>query len=89
LESLPIRADVEGESVEDWCERQDVALVIDASLRFLPLFQRAAFLLHYWERMSLADTARVLSCSPRRARVASAHACRTLSVILLQKGVSI
>ncbi len=89
LETLEVAADEAHINPEAWLMRKEVATMIDASLALLPMRQREAFLLRYWEGLDVADTAKVMGCSEGSVKTHCSRANHTLAAILRQKGVSL
>ncbi|MDO9311944.1 MAG: sigma factor-like helix-turn-helix DNA-binding protein, partial [Nitrosomonas sp.] len=51
--------------------------------------QREAFILRYWEEMSLAETAIIMKCSEGSVKTHCSRAVRALATILKEKGVKL
>lgn len=61
--------------------------VIEAAIAELPLRQRQAFLLRYWEDMDVAEAARVMGCSEGSVKTHSHRAVSALARKLRAKGI--
>jgi RNA polymerase sigma-70 factor, ECF subfamily len=60
--------------------------VIETALEKLPTRQREAFVLRYWEEMSVAETAEVMGCSQGSVKTHCSRALHTMAVLLEQQG---
>ncbi len=77
---------------QDPLERADgrqVLAVIEAAIAELPLRQRQAFLLRYWEDMDVAEVARVMGCSAGSVKTHSHRAVNALARKLEAKGIAL
>ena len=63
--------------------------IIDKELRRLPLRQREAFLLRYWEELDVAETAAVMGCSQGSVKTHCSRAARALATALRTKGIEL
>jgi RNA polymerase sigma-70 factor (ECF subfamily) len=70
-------------------ERAQLMALIEKSIEILPPRQREAFLLRYWEEMSLAETAEIMGCSEGSVKTHCSRAVHTLAAILKAKGVKL
>ncbi|WP_110339093.1 RNA polymerase sigma factor [Nitrosomonas sp. Nm84] len=61
--------------------------LIEKAIKILPARQREAFILRYWEEMSLAETAVIMKCSEGSVKTHCSRAVHTLAKILEDKGV--
>jgi hypothetical protein len=87
LEAMTIRVCAPDETLNHWLIDSEFSYVAAEALRFLPLRQRAAFLLTKWDGLTERDCARIMICSRRRIRRDSHRAQTTLELIFGQKGV--
>ncbi|OIN94265.1 MAG: RNA polymerase sigma factor [Comamonadaceae bacterium CG1_02_60_18] len=69
-------------------ERAQTLRVIEDALLKLPLRQREAFLLRYWEDMGVAETASTMGCSEGSVKTHCFRAIQTLAKTLTARGIS-
>jgi RNA polymerase sigma-70 factor (ECF subfamily) len=55
-------------------------------MEILPARQREAFILRYWEEMSVMETAVIMNCSEGSVKTHCSRAIHTLVSILREKG---
>ena len=70
-------------------ERAQLIDLIERAMEILPTRQREAFILRYWEEMSLAETAVIMNCSEGSVKTHCSRAVHTLATILREKGVKL
>jgi RNA polymerase sigma-70 factor (ECF subfamily) len=70
-------------------ERAQVVEIIDQEIARLPLRQREAFLMRYWEELDVADTARAMGCSEGSVKTHCSRAAHALAVALKARGVTL
>jgi len=70
-------------------ERSQLIDLIEKAMEALPARQREAFILRYWEEMSLAETAAVMNCSEGSVKTHCSRATHTLASILRERGVKL
>ncbi|PSJ18654.1 RNA polymerase sigma factor [Nitrosomonas supralitoralis] len=87
LETLPIKQ-VSNEP-DAQLEKVQLIKLIEEAIEILPLRQREAFILRYWEEMSLAETAVIMNCSEGSVKTHCSRATHTLATILKAKGVKL
>ncbi|MGJ8618774.1 MAG: RNA polymerase sigma factor [Methylophilaceae bacterium] len=63
-------------------------LIIEKSLAKLPARQREAFVLRYWEEMSVAETAESMGCSEGSVKTHCSRALHAMVTLLEQEGFS-
>ncbi|MDG1096918.1 MAG: RNA polymerase sigma factor [Methylophilaceae bacterium] len=63
--------------------------VIETALQKLPARQREAFVLRYWEEMSVAETAESMGCSEGSVKTHCSRALHTMAALLAQQGLGI
>ena len=82
---------VEQASNEPGVQIEKIQLIelIEGAIGKLPQRQREAFLLRYWEEMSLAETAEIMKCSEGSVKTHCSRAAHTLATILKAKGVKL
>ena len=61
--------------------------LIDAEIKKLPLRQREAFLMRYWEDMDVAETAEAMGCSEGSVKTHCSRATHALAAALSAKGI--
>ena len=62
---------------------------IEEEIKRLPARQREAFLMRYWEDMSVAETAFAMGCSEGSVKTHCSRATRTMAVALQAKGITL
>lgn len=88
LESLtPEEGSLEAESPADKVERAQVLLVIDEEIGKLPARQREAFIMRYWEDLSVSETAAAMGCSEGSVKTHCSRATQALAQALKDKGI--
>ena len=70
-------------------ERSQLIGLIEKAIEILPARQREAFILRYWEEMSLAETALIMKCSEGSVKTHCSRAVHALATILREKGVKL
>lgn len=90
LETLEAEANSNSPAIPvDELERSQLLEIIEKELRRLPLRQREAFLLRYWEEMDVAETASVMGCSQGSVKTHCSRAAHALAVALRTKGIEL
>lgn len=69
-------------------EQTQVLAVIEKEIAKLPLRQREAFLMRYWEGMDIAETATVMGCTEGSVKTHCSRATHTLAAALRSKGIT-
>ncbi|MBS0496842.1 MAG: RNA polymerase sigma factor [Gammaproteobacteria bacterium] len=87
LETLPIKQVSNDPDAQ--LERTQLINLIEKAMEILPPRQREAFVLRYWEEMSLAETAEIMKCSEGSVKTHCSRAVHTLATILKEKGVKL
>lgn len=87
LETLQVKQD--SNDPEAQIEKTQLIALIEESLQTLPPRQREAFILRYWEEMSLAETAIIMKCSEGSVKTHCSRAAHSLATILKAKGVEL
>jgi RNA polymerase sigma factor (sigma-70 family) len=77
------------ESSADKVERQQVLMVIEEEIQKLPMRQREAFLMRYWQDMDVAETAAAMGCSEGSVKTHCSRATHTLAQSLRAKGITL
>lgn len=63
--------------------------LIEEAVQSLPARQQEAFMLRYWEDMSVSETAQIMNCSEGSVKTHCSRATQTLAQILKNKGISL
>jgi len=87
LETLQVKQ--ESNDPHAQLERAQLINLIEEAIKILPSRQREAFILRYWEEMSLAETAAIMKCSEGSVKTHCSRAVHTLATILREKGVKL
>lgn len=87
LETLQVKQ--ESNDPDTQLERSQLINLIEEAIKVLPPRQREAFILRYWEEMSLAETAVIMKCSEGSVKTHCSRAVHTLATILKEKGVKL
>lgn len=72
----------------DQLERAQTMALIEKALGRLPLRQREAFVLRYWEELDVAETAAVMGCSEGSVKTHCSRAVSALSTLLEHAGIA-
>lgn len=90
LESLQVAGhDEHNESAQNQLERAQTLQQIEEEVQQLPIRQREAFLLRYWEEMDVAETAAAMGCSQGSVKTHCSRAIHALSRALKSKGIQL
>ena len=90
LDTLEIDDDTQRtESAEDSTRRAQILQLIEKEIQELPLRQREAFLMRYWEEMDVAETAAAMGCSEGSVKTHCSRAVRALGAALKAKGIQL
>ena len=77
------------ESAADSVSRAQILLAIEGEVELLPGRQREAFLLRYWEELSVSETASTMGCSEGSVKTHCSRAVHSLAKALQSKGISL
>jgi len=77
----------EGQNPSNQLESSQTIQVIEGALEKLPPRQREAFVLRYWEEMSVAETAEVMGCSEGSVKTHCSRALHTMAALLERQGL--
>ncbi len=75
------------ESAADSVSRTQILSMIESEVAALPLRQREAFLLRYWEELDVAETASVMGCSEGSVKTHCSRAVHALAKALRARGI--
>lgn len=91
LESIPTSIDtlMINPSPEGALQQSQTMEVIEAEIAKLPLRQREAFMMRYWEDMDVAETAAAMGCSGGSVKTHCSRATHTLAAALAAKGIKL
>jgi RNA polymerase sigma-70 factor, ECF subfamily len=89
LETLPGDSESKIGNPHGDLEQAQVLRIIEKEIEKLPLRQREAFLLRYWEEMDIAETATAMGCSEGSVKTHCSRATHTLAVALKAKGIEL
>jgi RNA polymerase sigma-70 factor (ECF subfamily) len=78
-----------GENPSERLEKHQLVELIEESLEKLPLRQRQAFLLRYWEELDVAETATIMGCSQGSVKTHCSRAAHALAAALRARGVDL
>ena len=78
-----------GQSPAARLEQSQVVEVVEKELQRLPLRQRQAFLLRYWEELDVAETAAIMGCSQGSVKTHCSRAAHALAEALRAKGIEL
>ncbi|MDO8437607.1 MAG: RNA polymerase sigma factor [Nitrosomonadaceae bacterium] len=88
LETLQVKTDSDfGNDPHEQLEQSQLISSIEEAIKTLPARQREAFLLRYWEEMSVEETAAIMECSEGSVKTHCSRATHALAAILKKKGV--
>jgi RNA polymerase sigma-70 factor, ECF subfamily len=90
LETIPAKSDSNANAdPAQLLEQGQIMSVIEEALARLPMRQRQAFLLRYWEEFDVAEAAAAMGCSEGSVKTHCSRAVRALAAQLKAKGVSL
>lgn len=88
LETLQVKTDSDfGNDPHVQLEQSQLINFIEEAIKNLPARQREAFLLRYWEEMSVEKTAAIMACSEGSVKTHCSRATHALAAMLRKKGV--
>ncbi len=70
-------------------EQKQVLDIIEKSIETLPLRQRQAFMLRYWEELDVAEAAAVMGCSEGSVKTHCSRATHALAILLRKQGIEL
>lgn len=77
----------QSQSAEQWVGRLQTMEHIEKAIMNLPVRQREAFLLRYWEELDVAETAAVMGCSEGSVKTHCSRAISALNKTLSEQGL--
>jgi RNA polymerase sigma-70 factor, ECF subfamily len=80
---------VQTESAQDSTQRAQILREIEKEIQQLPMRQREAFVMRYWEEMDVTETALAMGCSEGSVKTHCSRAVHALSTALRAKGITI
>lgn len=89
LESLPVPAESGLGNPHASLEQDELIAIIEKELNRLPLRQREAFLLRYWQDMDIAETAAAMGCSEGSVKTHCSRATHTLAAALKARDIQL
>ena len=75
-------------STEDVVMREHILNKIEELIKNLPARQREAFMLRYWEDLSVTETAQVIGCSEGSVKTHCSRATHALAIALNEIGIT-
>jgi RNA polymerase sigma-70 factor (ECF subfamily) len=88
LERLAADTDDNGPKTPESALLQSETLnILEEEIKRLPLRQRQAFIMRYWEDMDVAETAAAMGCSEGSVKTHCSRATHTLAAALSAKGI--
>ena len=69
-------------------EQSQVLHALESEIAKLPVRQREAFLMRYWDELSITDTAKAMNCSEGSVKTHCSRATQTLAKALKLKGIT-
>src|SRR5688572_24720132 len=90
LETLEVADDSKfSEPPAQQLERSQVLALIEKALEKLPVRQRQAFLLRYWEELDVTEAAKVMGCSEGSVKTHCSRATHALATMLKKQGIKL
>jgi RNA polymerase sigma-70 factor (ECF subfamily) len=86
---LPADASNADETPATRLEQRQVLEIIEQEISRLPLRQREAFILRYWEELDVAETARAMNCSEGSVKTHCSRAAHALAAALSARGITL
>lgn len=75
------------ESAEDATQRAQTLREIESEIQRLPMRQREAFMMRYWEEMDVTETAQAMGCSEGSVKTHCSRAVQALARALRARGI--
>ena len=70
-------------------ERSQLLQSLESEISKLPVRQREAFLMRYWDELSITETAKAMSCSEGSVKTHCSRATQSLAKALKLKGITL
>ena len=70
-------------------EQKQVIDIIEKAIATLPLRQRQAFMLRYWEEFDVAEAAKIMGCSEGSVKTHCSRATHALAILLKKQGIEL
>jgi len=70
-------------------EQKQIIEIIEKAVSTLPLRQRQAFMLRYWEELDVAETAKAMGCSEGSVKTHCSRATHALALLLKKQGIEL
>ena len=70
-------------------EKSQLLQTLESEISKLPVRQREAFLMRYWDELSITETALAMSCSEGSVKTHCSRATQTLAKALKLKGITL
>ncbi|MGE0559651.1 MAG: RNA polymerase sigma factor [Burkholderiales bacterium] len=70
-------------------EQKQVLDIIEKAIAALPLRQRQAFILRYWEELDVAEAAKAMGCSEGSVKTHCSRATHALGILLKKQGIEL
>ncbi|MBX3663626.1 MAG: RNA polymerase sigma factor [Burkholderiales bacterium] len=70
-------------------EQKQVLDIIEKAIAALPLRQRQAFMLRYWEELDVAEAAKAMGCSEGSVKTHCSRATHALAILLKKQGIEL
>lgn len=70
-------------------EQKQVIDIIEKAIETLPLRQRQAFMLRYWEELDVAEAAKAMGCSEGSVKTHCSRATHALAALLKKQGIEL
>lgn len=79
----------QSESAEDTVRRGEILRDIESEIQRLPVRQREAFMMRYWEELDVAETAAAMGCSEGSVKTHCSRAVHALGKALRARGITL
>jgi RNA polymerase sigma-70 factor (ECF subfamily) len=70
-------------------EKSQLLQALESEIAKLPVRQREAFLMRYWDELSITDTAKAMNCSEGSVKTHCSRATQSLAKALKLKGITL